>query len=504
MMEWRSLSYNPTILRIVVADRSLCFRAMPIVVMFLLLCLIGCSGRRLRMARVPINGTLRVDSSNPRYFADESGRAILLTGSTTWANLVDIGRHDPPRSFDYPGYLDFLVKNNHNFFRLYAWEQSHWFPDSPVKSAEGAWFAPLPYVRTGPGLGLDGKPRFNLKEFNGEYFTRLRERVSAASMKGIYVSVMLFNGFSIETKNGKSNPWRGHPFNAANNINGVNGDIDGDGEGRELHTLVNPAVTELQEAYVRRVIDVVNDLDNVLFEISNESRPESRDWQYHMIRFIKEYELHKAKQHPVGMTVAWPGGDNADLFNSPADWISPNGSLQPDRPADGRKVILDDTDHLCGVCGSVAWVWDSFLSGRNPVFMDPYDTEKEFGTSRELDTRMATWQMVRRNMGYILSFANRIDIASMVPHGELTSGGFCLASTKPGEVAYLVYFPYGKGTVNLVPGIRLHVEWFRPANGNVYPDDGTVSSSQKQSLRRFWGMPYFTFMRKFNDGSAYS
>jgi hypothetical protein len=148
MMEWRSLSYNPTILRIVVADRSLCFRAMPIVVMFLLLCLIGCSGRRLRMARVPINGTLRVDSSNPRYFADESGRAILLTGSTTWANLVDIGRHDPPRSFDYPGYLDFLVKNNHNFFRLYAWEQSHWFPDSPVKSAEGAWFAPLPYVRT--------------------------------------------------------------------------------------------------------------------------------------------------------------------------------------------------------------------------------------------------------------------------------------------------------------------------------------------------------------------
>ena len=31
------------------------------------------------------------------------------------------------------------------------------------------------------------------------------------------------------------------------------------------------AVTALQEAYIRKVIDTVNDLDNVLYEISNES-----------------------------------------------------------------------------------------------------------------------------------------------------------------------------------------------------------------------------------------
>ena len=33
----------------------------------------------------------------------------------------------------------------------------------------------------------------------------------------------------------------------------------------------NGAITALQEAYVRKVVDTVNDLDNVLYEISNES-----------------------------------------------------------------------------------------------------------------------------------------------------------------------------------------------------------------------------------------
>jgi len=40
----------------------------------------------------------------------------------------------------------------------------------------------------------------------------------------------------------------------------------------ETHSLLDPTVIALQEAYVRQVVDAVNDLDNVLYEISNESR----------------------------------------------------------------------------------------------------------------------------------------------------------------------------------------------------------------------------------------
>jgi hypothetical protein len=282
------------------------------------------------------------------------------------------------------------------------------------------------------------------------------------------VSIMLFNGFSIERKDGSSNPWRGHPFNVANNINVIDGDLNRDGEGKEVHTLDSPQITTLQEAYVRKVVDAVNDQDNVLFEISNESRPESREWQYHLIRYLKKYESVKPKQHPVGMTVAYPGGNNADLWNSPADWISLNGDLHP-TSADGRKVILDDTDHLCGICGTVSWVWESFLSGRNPIFMDPYDISDEFGTTSAADLRMSKWEVIRRNMGYALTYANRARLDAMLPHGELASSGYCLADLTPGAVAYIIYFPNGTGTAEIDAAGALQMEWLRPASGQIYP-----------------------------------
>lgn len=64
-------------------------------------------------------GPLRVSPINPRYFTDDRGQAIYLTGSHTWANLVDIRREgDPP--FDYREYLDFMQAHGHNFMRMWT------------------------------------------------------------------------------------------------------------------------------------------------------------------------------------------------------------------------------------------------------------------------------------------------------------------------------------------------------------------------------------------------
>ena len=37
------------------------------------------------------------------------------------------------------------------------------------------------------------------------------------------------------------------------------------------------------------------------------------------------------------MTVQWPNGDNAVLFDSDADWISMNGGLDNPPESDGAK-----------------------------------------------------------------------------------------------------------------------------------------------------------------------
>ena len=71
------------------------------------------------------------------------------------------------------------------------------------RSDDNYWFGPdLPFLRTGPGVALDGKPQFDLSQFDPNYFDRLRSRVLQARDRGIYVSVMLFNGWSVSFPKG--------------------------------------------------------------------------------------------------------------------------------------------------------------------------------------------------------------------------------------------------------------------------------------------------------------
>lgn len=253
-------------------------------------------------------GPLRVHPANPRYFTDGtrnpdgSLRALYLTGAHTWNNLVDIGPCDPPPAFDYDAYLDFLDRHHHNFIRLWTEEEVTWEIRQKPHPAVKNFMGPLPWARTGPGAALDGKPKVDLSQFNPTYFDRLRSRVQEAGRRGIYVSVMLFEGW---VQQDRADWWKNHPFHPDNNTNGIDGDADGDGRGTDVHTLANPTVTRVQEAYVRHVIDTVGDLDNVLYEISDESGAYSTEWQYHLIRFIKQCEATRPKQHPVGMTFQW-------------------------------------------------------------------------------------------------------------------------------------------------------------------------------------------------------
>jgi hypothetical protein len=218
-------------------------------------------------------GPLRVSSENPRYFADSSGKPVYLTGSHTWASLQDMGLSNPPPEFDFAAYLGFLERHGHNFVRLWRWE----FPRWTEKKNERPFFcAPHPWARTGPGEALDGLPKFNLEKWDEAYFRRLRERTEAAAKQGIYVSIMLFEGWGLRFVPEGA---KAHPFHPANNVNRLDSELNDSFKGIDLFTLGRPKVTALQEAYVCKVIDTVNDLNNVLYEIANESDFTTTDWQ---------------------------------------------------------------------------------------------------------------------------------------------------------------------------------------------------------------------------------
>lgn len=414
--------------------------------------------------RGPARGPLRVHPTNPRYFTDGGGRAIFLAGAHTWANLQDMGlmartSQDPPVVFDYDAHLRFLVRHNHNFIRLWRWEvpkwlDRQWADDLPGRLTQ--YCEPHPWPRTGPGMARDGKPKFDLTRFHEPYFERLRARVMAARDQGIYVSVMLFEGWAVQFVDA----WEFHPFKLENNVNGV------DGDGLSYFMLATNApgrrVLELQEAYIRKVADTVNDLDNVLYEVCNEAGSYSTAWQYHVIRYLKEYEAVKPKQHPVGMTFQYRGGSNQTLFDSPADWVSPNPGSADERydsepsGAYRGKVILSDTDHQYGHSGGDAlWVWKSFCRGLNVLFMDDYSPSP-------------SWQdSARAAMGQAVRYAEKMDLASMVPHDALSNTRYCLAN--PGR-EYLVFQPGIRGlfSVNLRAAKgECAVEWLNVTTGET-------------------------------------
>lgn len=440
-------------------DREIPFlykRSKIFIYLFLLFLIIsGCSQKK--------RNPLKVSDINPRYFTDNSGKAVYLTGAHTWNNLVDMVPAKSRDTFDFKKYLDFLKSYNHNFIRLWAWDLLTWDTEgNREKNSRILNISPQPWKRTGPGIALDGKPRFNLKKFNSDYFNRLKERVETAGKAGIYVSVMLFEGWGLQFS---SEAFNSHPFNPNNNVNRIEFSDKMSLDRLKIYELGNQKITKLQEAYVRKVIKTIGNYDNVLYEISNENHPQSTEWQYHMIRHIKNLEKRRGISHPVGMTFQFQGGNNQTLFESPADWISPNaeGGYRHDPPdGAGKKVILSDTDHLWGIGGNRQWVWKSFLRGLNPVFMDPYDGKVLERGSGEI------WaEEIRVAMGHTQTFAKKLDLINFKPAKIIASSGYCLEN--PGK-ELLIYIPEGKKVeVNLTSIFgNFDVEWFDTVSGNYY------------------------------------
>lgn len=168
-----------------------------------------------------------------------------------------------PERNDFGAYLAFLKDHGHNFIRLWHWE--HFRSQSPGRDFH-LCMTPQPWPRTGAGTASDGKPKFDLSRFDQAYFERLRWRVTAAADAGIYVSVMLFDGWGLHLSPAPDNI-KGHPFHAANNVNQV-----AIGSIVDYQVLpLDPGIQAIQEAYPRQVVDTVHDLPNVLYEVANES-----------------------------------------------------------------------------------------------------------------------------------------------------------------------------------------------------------------------------------------
>jgi hypothetical protein len=138
------------------------------------------------------------------------------------------------------------------------------------------------------------------------------------------------------------------------------------------------------------------------------------------------------------------------------------------------------------------YLWENFLNGNQVLFMDPYLVyyprqnrnlceDPRHGIGSQPDRR---WEEVRNNLGSILQYARRLNLANVSPRADLCSTSFCLAQTPTRGAEYLAYAPTGGSFIldlsAMAKSRSLNVEWFDPGSGKTVSQDPIAAGSPSQ------------------------
>ncbi len=142
-------------------------------------------------------------------------------------------------------------------------------------------------------LNFTGKLKFDLTQYDNNFFDRLKGRVQILDEAGIYAGVYLFTAEFVFRFRFAGD---GYPFSGPNNINGIDDGYRGGkaGTGLASFTMSSPdSITDIQDKYVKKVIDELNGFPNVLWIVSEEAPAKSVWWNQHMINAVSTKKIRK-------------------------------------------------------------------------------------------------------------------------------------------------------------------------------------------------------------------
>ena len=238
---------------------------------------------------------------NSRYLLYKGKPLVLITATEHYGAVIN-------RNFDYVRYLEDAADKKATLSRCFLLfrelEGVPLNPHSPCKPTPGEYVAP--FLRTGPGYATDGFLKFDLDQWDAEYFERLHGFLVEAARRDVIVELTLFsNTYSDRV-------WNLNPLNAKNNVNGV-----GDIAWQSYNSMQDAALFERQEAYVRKVVREVNEHDCFYFEVCNEpfgdhpghvTAGEVEAWQDAIREIVIDEEAKLPKRHMVFQVPVERGG----------------------------------------------------------------------------------------------------------------------------------------------------------------------------------------------------
>ena len=266
---------------------------------------------------------VKINPLNPKQLVFRGKPLVLISASEHYGSVIN-------RPFDFEKYLDDAAAHRMTMtrtFLFYRELQSARNPSSPCKP-ESPDFIP-PYVRSGPGLALDGEPLYDLDRWNPEYFDRLHRFLDAASKRGIVVELTVFsNTYANEI-------WALNPLRKENNKQHV-----GNVEWADYNSLKDQELVSRQKAFARKVIDETGGYDNVYYEVDNEpgggveghATPTDVDaWQEEIAKVLREEMQRRGKPHLLSGQQAFTYGKK-NVFALDASFAGRTFDIVNDHP----------------------------------------------------------------------------------------------------------------------------------------------------------------------------
>jgi hypothetical protein len=418
----------------------------------------------------PINGKgLEICPKHPYYFR-EGDRHIVLVGVSDRA-LFTIWQNN--KGFSWLKYLDDLAAHHLNYVRqdVLNWGALMAPVNYPAQFSDPAW----PFARTGPGKAIDGKPKFDLTNFDQSYFQqRLKPFLREAAKRGIYVELTLFEGLK------KQSDFQQSLYAEQNNINKLGLQP---GVPTSDTALDNPRLMAIQHTYIDKVLIETTEFRNVIYEIANESG--GRRWVTHLIDHIHNHPTHPSRLVSAGeQTTSFDPltGDNdivvkhrgkGGLYATDADVYNHHEALlrfRVGKPVCHNEYFLfanrstDDTNFPRKM------MWADFTAGGHSNF---FDFTFWRGTDRTLEDGQPSQSPpseILRGGQYLLDFItnNKVRFWTMSPHDELAtvkenSKTYVFTLASPGQEYICYVLGNGPVTINLkLPVGFFTAKWYDP------------------------------------------
>lgn len=243
-----------------------------------------------------------VHPDNPHYFLYKGDPTILITSAEHYGAVVN-------RRFDYQKYLQVLHFYGLNYTRIYPGALIEYVGKYLPGNTLGVESEDLclPWARSSTGGYVNGGNLFDLDRWDDAFFSRLKDFIIKAADWGVIVEICFFNAHVDDS-------WVISPLYWRNNIQEI-----GHCRYFEVQTLREAALVSKQEAYVRKIVEEVNQFDNVILEICDEPtihetpEYEALEWVEHMANVITSTESLLPKKHLVAQQVE----GSVDLSDNP-------------------------------------------------------------------------------------------------------------------------------------------------------------------------------------------